>query len=183
MSPPESNEARWFAEEVHAHEPSLRAYLRGTFPKVRDIDDIVQESYLRVWRARLGRPIRSARAFLFKVARHVALDGVRRSAINPVDSMGDLSALPVVEDRPGILATLSRAEKVRLLAAAIETLPPRCREVVVLRKLECLPQKQVAARLGIVEKTVENHLAHGERLCADYLRGHGVHSLYRDEGR
>jgi hypothetical protein len=49
--------ARWFAEEVQPHEASLRAYMRGAFPMVRDVDDVVQESYLRVWRARAAQPI------------------------------------------------------------------------------------------------------------------------------
>src|SRR5580693_2470646 len=56
---------RWFTEEVHPHEPSLRAYLNGSFPTVRDLDDVVQESYLRIWQARAAYPIGSARAFLF----------------------------------------------------------------------------------------------------------------------
>src|SRR5438876_12279709 len=61
-------DSRWFAAEVHAHERSLRAYLRGAFPSVRDVDDVVQESYVRVWKARLAHPIQSARSFLFQVA-------------------------------------------------------------------------------------------------------------------
>jgi RNA polymerase sigma-70 factor (ECF subfamily) len=78
-------EARWFADEVHRHELALKAYLRGSFPSVRDIDDVVQESYLRVWRARLAHPIHSTKSFLFQVARHLALDLVRRDRVSPID--------------------------------------------------------------------------------------------------
>ena len=182
MPPRATEQARWFGEEVHRHESSLRAYLRGSFPSVRDIDDVVQESFLRVWRARLTQPVRSARAFLFKVARHHALDQVRRNAIAPVETVRDLAALPVIDDERDVVAALSRREKIRLLAAAIDRLPPRCREIVVLRKLECLPQKQVATRLGLAEKTVEAQVARGIELCEAYLRRHGVRSLYRDDG-
>ena len=182
MPPPSTEPARWFAEEVQPHESSLRAYLRGAFPSVRDVDDVVQESYLRVWRTRLAQPVRSARAFLFKVSRHHALDLVRRAAIAPVEAVGDLERLPVIDDEHDLVAAFSKREKIRLLAEAIDRLPLRCREIVVLRKLECLPQKQVAARLGLSEKTIEEQVARGERRCADFLRRHGVRTLYGNDG-
>jgi hypothetical protein len=42
LSPLSSEHARWFAEEVQPHEPSLRSYLRNTFPALPDVDDVVQ---------------------------------------------------------------------------------------------------------------------------------------------
>lgn len=181
MPPPETDPAQWFAQEVHPHEPSLRAYLRGSFPGVRDVDDIVQESYLRTWRARAAQPIRSARAFLFRVARHVALDLVRREQSGPFIAVGDLAALPVADHGPGAAATVDRQEKIRLLADAVEALPRRCREIVILRKIQLIPQKEVAARLGLAEKTVEAQLARGLARCEDFLRARGVRGWYGDE--
>ncbi len=71
-------QARWFAEEVFPHESSLRTYLRASFPGVRDVDDIVQECYLRMFRTRAVQPIESARAFLFSIARRMSIDLVRK---------------------------------------------------------------------------------------------------------
>lgn len=181
MASQEAEQTRWFSEEVQPHEPSLRAYLRGSFPSVPDVDDVVQESYLRVWKAWATQPIRSARAFLFRVARHHALDLVRRERVSPVSGVRDLAALLVVEDKPGIAEAVSRLEKVRLLADAIEALPARCRQIVVLRKLKCLPQKQVAAQLGLAEKTVEAQLARGVKRCEEFLRQRGVQGFYSDD--
>ena len=181
MASQEAEQTRWFSEEVQPHEPSLRAYLRGSFPSVPDVDDVVQESYLRVWKAWATQPIRSARAFLFRVARHHALDLVRRERVSPVTAVRDLAALSVVEDRPGIAEAVSRQEKVRLLADAIEALPARCRQIIVLRKLRCFPQKQVAVQLGLAEKTVEAQLARGVKRCEEFLRKRGVHGFYFDD--
>jgi RNA polymerase sigma-70 factor (ECF subfamily) len=61
----------------------------------------------------------------------------------------------------------------RRLAEAFDRLPDRCREVVWLRKVEELPQKEVARRLGVAEKTVEKQVAKGARLIADYMFGEG----------
>src|SRR3954471_24912441 len=83
MPPPNTDQARWFANEVHAHDGQLRAYLRGTYPAVRDVDDVVQESYLRTWKARLAHPIASTKSFLFQVARNLAVDVVRRKQSAP----------------------------------------------------------------------------------------------------
>jgi RNA polymerase sigma-70 factor (ECF subfamily) len=172
------NAARWFAAEVHPHDAQLKAYLRSSFPAVRDIDDVVQESYLRIWRSRAVQPIHSAKAFLFKVARHVALNLVDRQRASPVMVVGDLAALPVLDSRPGVVETVSKNEKVRLLVLALATLPPRCREIIILRKLKGVPQKDVAARLGIAEKTVEEQVARGVKRCEEYLRRRGVTNAY-----
>jgi RNA polymerase sigma factor (sigma-70 family) len=165
---------KWFAEEVRPHETALRGYLRQSFPAVRDIEDVVQESYLRAWRTRAVQPIRSMRAFLFTVARRVALNVVDRQKTAGTIAVGDLSALPVVGDGPGVAEQVSREEHLALLVEALANLPARCREITVLRKLQGVPQREVAARLGLSEKTVEEQVARGMRRCQEYFRRRGV---------
>jgi RNA polymerase sigma-70 factor (ECF subfamily) len=177
----ELQHSRWFAEEVHPHESSLRAYLRDAFPVVRDVDDVVQESFLRTWRARTSQPIRSARAFLFQVARRVALDLVRRDRRAPCTTVRDLAALPVLESGLNAAEAAGMQEKLYLVADGVEALPKRCRQIVILRKLQGIPQKEVAARLGLSEKTVEAQLSRGIARLEDFLRRRGVSGWYRDE--
>lgn len=66
-------QSQWFANVVHAHDSQLKAYLRGVFRSVRHVDDVVRESYFRIWEARTVHPIESAKAFLFTIARRLAL--------------------------------------------------------------------------------------------------------------
>jgi RNA polymerase sigma-70 factor (ECF subfamily) len=166
---------------VHPHDSSLKAYLRGSFPHVRDVDDVVQESYVRIWRARMTQPIRSARAFLFQVARHLAIDAVRREQVSPIEPLRDLAALSVIEERPDAAEALVYREKVALMGEALAALPDRCREIFILRKLQHVPQKEIAARLGISERTVESQVTRGMKLCEAWLRKHGVQSFTCDE--
>jgi len=167
--------ARWFAAEVHVHDSQLKAYLRGTFPSVHDVDDIVQESYLRIWKARARRPIASVRAFLFKIARNVALDGVRRSGISPITPITELAALPVADESCDPEAALALRDKASTLADALATLSPRARDVIVLCKLHGLSHQEAGRQLGIAEKTVDEHMLRGLGRLSDELRrrGHG----------
>lgn len=172
VSPPSSNLEvhAWFATEVQPYEPSLRAYLRQAFPSQADVDDLVQETYLRVLRARENRPINSGKAFLFAVARNAVRDLIRRRAVANTVGVTEIEALPVLDSEPGIIDLVSRREELSLLREAIRALPERCREVFLLRKIQSLSQKEIALRLNITENTVETLVAKGVRRCADYLR-------------
>jgi RNA polymerase sigma factor (sigma-70 family) len=188
MSPPPSSrepassidDARWFAEEVHSHDLQLKRYLRWAFPSVRgDVDDVVQESYLRVWRIRASQPIRFAKSLLFSIARHVAVDIARRARSLPVDAVGDLTALPDTQEGRETAEIAMLNEKIDLLADALATLPPRCRQITMLRKLKGVPQKTIATQLGISEKTVEEQAWRGTRRCEEVLRKRGVRGVFR----
>ena len=172
---PTAEENRWFSEEVYVHEPSLRAYLRTQYPFAPDIDDVVQESFLRLWKVRMGQPVRYAKALLFKVARHLVIDTARRNKISPIDHVTDLAALPVIDEgRPGPAEAACKRDEIVLLAAAIDSLPARCREILILRKLRGVPQKAIAAQLGLSEQTVQVQVSRGVRRCEEFLRAHGV---------
>jgi RNA polymerase sigma-70 factor (ECF subfamily) len=192
MSPPPSHDAptlaspeqtRWFTEKVHPHEGSLRSYLRGAFPSVGDVDDVVQESYLRTFRARTTQPIRCARAFLFTVARRLALDTLRHDRASPIERVDRIDALPVIDERCNVAEDVGRRERISLLGDAISDLPARCREVFILHKIKGLSRKETAAQLGLAERSVEIQTANAVRRCAAYLRRRGVTGLFDHEAR
>jgi DNA-directed RNA polymerase specialized sigma24 family protein len=105
VTPPRTDQARWFSEEVHPHRGALRAGVQPAFPGVRDVDDVVQDSLLRIWTARAGRQIGCARAFLFKIARHRALDLLRHDQASP------LVAVRGRRKSPAVVCHSERSEK------------------------------------------------------------------------
>lgn len=174
MSLPHSEHSRWFAEEVQPHESSLRAYLRGKFPSLPDIDDLVQESYARLIRAKAAGRVTYVKAFLFTTARNAALDLFRRGKVVTFESVGDIAELSVFEDGPSAAEVVNKQEELELLAEAVRALPDRCRQVLTLRLLYALSHKEIAAKLEISEHTVKAQLAKGMRRCAAYFEARGL---------
>jgi RNA polymerase sigma factor (sigma-70 family) len=179
--PPASPQSRWFTEEVQPHEPALRAYLHRRFPEARDVDDLVQESYLRVLRARETGPIASAKAYLFTTARHLALALFRRPKIFSHIPVTDPAASGIIQEGADVIEQVSTTQEVALLLDAIDALPNRCREIFILRKLQSLSQKEIAAQLGLSEQTVQVQVGRGARKCAEFLRRRGVTGRFGHE--
>jgi RNA polymerase sigma factor (sigma-70 family) len=162
----------WFVAEVLMHEAALTRFLRRRWREAAEIADLRQEVYVRVYEAaRTSRP-QHPRAFLFATARNLMSDRIRRGRIVSMEAVADFekSNVLLVEDWTPEHQESSRQELQRL-AQALERLPPRCREVIWLRRVKGLSQKEVAAALGIAEGTVEKQVAKGVRLLTDYLRG------------
>jgi len=175
MPPPDSDLARWFAEQVLPHEADLRGWLQARFPVLTDVDDVVQESYQRLLRVQSTGSIANPRAFLFVSARNVALNQLRRLRRERRDLWTENAVAATPADGPRPPDAVAGDEELQLLVAAIEQLPSRCREVMTLRKIDGLSQKEVAARLGIAEHTVEVHSRLGLQKCTEFfrLRGYG----------
>ena len=173
MPPHDPEQARWFAEQVLPHEAALRAWLHARFSSLGDVDDIVQESYERLLRVQETGPIANPRAFLFVSARNFALNQLRRLRREKRDTSVEVDVATAFVDTAGIPETLARAEDLRLLVEAIHELPGRCREIMTLRKIYGLSQREVATRLGVAEHTVEVQSRIGLRKCSDFFRRHG----------
>ena len=165
------DKTRWFKDEVHAHDAKLKSYLRGLFPTI-DVDDVVQESYLRTWIA--AKPVTSAKAFLFTVARRLAIDSVRTQKKSPITDTLDLAALNVADQGRNAAETAAINDEIALLTNAIDSLPPRCREIILLRKIQNFSQRDVAAMLSITEDTVEEQVYRGIRRMEEFLVKRGV---------
>jgi RNA polymerase sigma-70 factor (ECF subfamily) len=172
MPPPE--QARWFSESVQPHEPALRAYLLKRFPALPDHDDVVQETYLRMLRMREKVRDDCAKAYLFAVARNAAIDLFRRRRASPCEAGSHLEELPAMADTPDAAALLDASQRQQTLFEAVSALPPRCREVMILRYIEGLSARDIAARLGMAVPTVKIHLVKGVRDCARHFVREGL---------
>lgn len=173
MPPLRTELAGWFAEQVQPHEPALRGWLHGRVPPA-DVDDLVQESYARLLRARERGPITSPRGLLFATARNALRDLFRRRTTANTFPLAENDVSSVFDHAPGVAETVSRRQETELLAAAVAALPPRCREILVLRKFENLSHREIARRLAIAEHTVEAQLTKALHRCEAFFARHGL---------
>lgn len=159
----------WFKREILAHEAGLVRYLMRVWPNKHEVPDLRQEAYARVYQAaRKERPT-SPRAFLFSTAHHLMADRLRHERIVSIEAVGDIEELHVLRDEISTEQRVSAREELKRLARAMDRLPPKCREVMWLRRVEGLTQKEAAEAMGVSVKAIEQHVSKGGRLLAEYM--------------
>jgi len=161
----------WFAREVLPLEAALMQFLSRNWRNASDIADLRQDIYVRVYEAAQKEMPLSAKAFVFSIARHVMVDRVRRERIIPIEAVADLDSLGAASDEPGPDRDVIARDELRKLQAAIDRLPPRCREVVIGKRIQGLSRHEIAAQMGIAPDTVSAHLTDGMCALADMLYG------------
>jgi RNA polymerase sigma-70 factor (ECF subfamily) len=149
---------------------------RATQALVRDAgvaEELAQDVMLELWRRRTDLVAEaSAQAYLFRAARNRAYNHLRHLSIVR-------RRLPFADARashdPGAPVQLEAAELDTAIQRAMDTLPPRCREVFELSREEGLRYADIADRLGVSVKTVETHMGKALRTLreqlAPWLRG------------
>lgn len=167
-------QARWFAEEVKLHESALRAYLHRRYPGMGEVDDVVQESFLKTFLAWQKGRLTSVRGFLFTVAGNVSVSFFRKRKFISPTPVSELPALSVVEDDSNVVETVCSQEELDLVATAIADLPERCRQVAVLRILHGRDCRAIADELGISEQTVRVQLARAMKKCSQFFQERGL---------
>ena len=169
--------AHWFASEIQPHTPILHSWLKRRFPWLTDVDDLVQESILRVWRRYMREdvaPLQSPKAALYAIARNAAQDIGRRRAVADIEATGEIEALPVLDEEANVAEIVSLRQELEILSEVLCELPEGCRRVMTLCKMYGHPPKDVAQKLGISEHTVRAQIAKGVHLVQEHLRRRGV---------
>lgn len=166
----EDDLSAWFVEQVLPLEGVLERYLRRNWRDAGEIADLRQEVYARVYDGCAQRRPESAQAFVLSTARNLLIDRARRAQIVSIEAFADMDTLAPTIDELSPERHLAARSELRLLQLALNLLPARCREVVELRKIEGLSQREVASRMGITEDTVERQVSKGVRALAMALQ-------------
>ena len=161
----------WFVSEVLPFEPALIGYFRRHWRNEADIRDMVQDVYVRVCEAAKTEIPRSSRAFVFTTARNLLIDKFRSRQVVPLETVGDPDTLSLAAEQPGPERSAIARDELRRLQAALDRLPPRCRQAVLLQKLEGLSRREIAQRMGVSEETVKDYLASGLFALSDLFFG------------
>jgi RNA polymerase sigma-70 factor (ECF subfamily) len=185
-SPDNRDHDTWFVEEVLPLEPMLMRLLGRNWHDAAEIADLRQETYVRIYEtARRERPV-PVKAFLMTIARNLIIDRLRRKNVVSIETLADATWEGISESTPSPEDRVAARQELQRLQAALDELPARCREVIILRRVHGLSQREVARKMGIKEETVENQVVKGMRILADTLsdrRGSVITGAKRFEWR
>jgi len=163
----------WFVREVLPLEATLRQYLRRSLKDRGNVDDLVHDVYVRICEAANDKIPQPVQPFVFTVARNLLINRIRREQVVPIEAVEDLDALNIAIESPGPEQIVLAREELRLVQSALDRLPPRARQAMILRKVEGLSWREISERMGIAEATVSWHLKDAVRGLTRILYGEG----------
>ena len=133
---------------------ALQRFVEGRLRDRAEGEDIVQETYVRLYQYRRSRPVADTAAFCFAIARNLVLDHFRRRSVAP-------PSVELVEDiacpYPTAETVLEYRQRVEILVRALKVMPPLRREVFLRRRLDGVASATIAADLGLSLAAVEKH--------------------------
>lgn len=173
-----------FRELFARWSPRLFSFFLAMNRDMGDAQDLVQETWLRVFRARdrfdTDRPFRP---WLFRIASRLQSDLIRSwgwkirrlsvSAPAGAEGPGPAALDGIADAKPGPQESAESGERSRLLRAALARLPGRHRQAVVMHDLEGMTAEEVAEALGCPLSTALSWIQRGRRRLRVLLAGKG----------
>lgn len=145
----------------------LRAYLGKLLGDRTEAQDVAQNAFVRIQPAMDEGRAREPRLLLFAIARRLALNEIRRRRNQHLDGQGSAAIDNLLSAEPSVERLVTARQELARLEEILLRIPPGCRQVFLLRKVENLTHDEIARRLGISAKTVENHMTRAYRLLRE----------------
>ncbi len=160
--------------QILGYQVALRRYLRKFTARADEVDDLVQEAYVRVCAMPEGQVVESPRALIFRIARNLAVDRARQVSAQATDAVADFEPLNVSSPVSAPEDQVDSDRRFESFCAVVDELPPICRRVFILRKVYQLSHEEIAEVLGMAHSTIEKHVAKGLVRCRNRLRELGA---------
>jgi|TARA_B100000315_G_scaffold249994_1_gene282059 RNA polymerase sigma-70 factor (ECF subfamily) len=151
------------------HESFLKRFLKRFLSRPQDIEDVVQDTYLKARCAEKNQIINSPKAFLFRIARNEALKELRKKSRRITDYIEELDSQEVICGEASVEDQVIVKQKLGMFCESVLEMTPRCRRVFLMCKVYGLSYKEIASQLGISVSGVEKHVARGMVICNAYV--------------
>jgi len=145
--------------------------------KQQDVDDILQETFIKVVHSDTQQQIKSPKGYLFVVSRNLVLKKLMQQS-KEIHTEIDEALLENDIDNP-VEKELHQKLKFERFSQILNSLPEQHRRAILLRKLYCLSHKEIAKKMNISVSSVEKNIAKGLKQCKQSLctQGYEINEL------
>ncbi len=164
---------------VRACHAEVMRILRARLRHEEDAADLAQEAYARLLRYRGGESEGDLRRLLFRIVDNLLTDHWRWKHAHPEHEAAPIEdALPAMTVESTQDRYVEHHERVALLKQAVLALPPKCRRVFLLSRIQGRSNPEIARICGISVKMVEKHITHALAVCRAQVGDPALDTLY-----
>jgi RNA polymerase sigma factor (sigma-70 family) len=156
----------WFHEEVLPLGPLVEKLVARYWRDASEIEDLRQEVFIRMYQMGRRKRPEPTRPYVILTARNLVIDKLRHKRLIDIEAVSDLESLAIADYRPTPEQHVIAQQELDRVRKALSALPLRCREIVVMRKILGVSQREIAERMGIKEQTVETQVVRGMRIIS-----------------
>lgn len=164
----------WLTINFLPHEAELRRMLRRVCSGPAEIDDVVQETCYRILSMASLDGIRDPKPFVFRTAKNLVLDRIKRDAVVRIETMANLEDLDIADAAPSPERVVFARSELKWVIGLVSQLPDRCKAVFRARRIHGLSQQETAQSLGLTDGVVEHEMMKGMRLMSEMIATHGM---------
>lgn len=159
----------WFVSRLLPVEPALIRIAQRITGDEHAAREIVHEVYADLLKGQRWRTVTKPQAYASIAVRRAALRLTSRALAVPFNTFADMDLFAGGGHELDAYQLLFAKQQRRIVLKAIDTLPPRCRAVVMMRRFEERSTQDIAEQLGITVSVVDKHLARGMAIIAKCL--------------
>lgn len=164
----------WLTINFLPHEAELRRMLRRVCTGPAEIDDVVQETCYRILSMASLDQVREPKPFVFRAAKNIVLDRIKRDAVVKIEAMANLEELEIADTAPSPERVVLARSELKWVIGLVANLPDRCKTVFRARRIHGLSQQETAETLGLTDSVVEHEMMKGMRLMSEMIASCGV---------
>jgi len=169
----DSNKTKEIQSAFLQHKSVLVAYMSRFLLKSEDVEDILQETFLKTLEASKTKDIETPKSFLFIVARNIIFNRLKRKSKLVMTEISEVDERYLASRTVSADNKLHQKRKLQVFLKAADDLPPQCRRVFLMRKLLGKSQAEISSELGISKSTVERHITNALKRCQSIMMEKG----------
>ena len=148
----------------------------------KEVEDILQETYIRISKVNNRTDIKDSESFIFRTARNLALDHLKRAETRLTGGVDNMDYIVTQENDP-TYGQIASDEEFGLFCSCVRELPRQSRRAFLLKKVYGYSLKEIMLEMDLSQSTVESHIVSATKKVVQYMRNKGIDSISPNGGQ